>query len=115
MPALTRRVALLAALALPLATFAQSPGPQMTAPIPTEAMPADTPYAPGPIALTVDLTDVARRVIQVDEIVPVVPGELTLLYPKWIPGYHTPYGAISKMAGPTIVTGNGTGKKYEVL
>jgi predicted metalloprotease with PDZ domain len=110
MPALARRAVLLAAFALPFAAFAQAPGPQVTASIPTEAMPADAPYAPGAISLNVDLTDVARRIIQVDETVPVVPGELTLFYPKWIPGYHTPYGAISKMAGPVI-----TGKKREVI
>jgi predicted metalloprotease with PDZ domain len=110
MSALARRVALLAVFALPLAALAQSPGPQMTAPIPTEAMPADTPYAPGAISLNVDLSDVTHRVIQVDETIPVAPGEMTLFYPKWIPGYHEPYGPISKMAGLVI-----TGKKHESI
>ncbi len=102
---LARRALILAALALPLVTFAQSPGPQMTAPIPAEAMPVDTPYAPGAISLNVDLSDVARRVIQIDETIPVAPGELTLFYPRWIPGYHEPDGPISKIAGLTVTGG----------
>ena len=35
-----------------------------------------------------------------------VPGELTLLYPEWIPGGHSPRGAIDHVAGITF-TANG--------
>ena len=106
MSAFARRALVLATLALPLTAFAQSPGPQLIAQPPAETMPADTPYAPGTIALTVDVTDVPRRILQVNETIPVAPGELTLFYPKWIPGYHEPAGPISKIAGLVI-----TGKK----
>mgnify|MGYP002662893723 CR=1 FL=1 len=34
------------------------------------------------------------------------PGPLTLLYPQWIPGNHSPTGAIDKLAGLTV-TANG--------
>jgi predicted metalloprotease with PDZ domain len=67
--------------------------------------PADTPY-PGTISLLVDLTDTVRRVVKVHETVPVRPGKLTLLYPQWIPGAHSPVGPIAKMAG-LVVTANG--------
>jgi predicted metalloprotease with PDZ domain len=110
LPSHTRRFALLALFVLPLAVFAQSPGPQPIPQPPAEAQPADTPYAPGAIALTVDLSDVTHRVIQVDETIPVAPGELTLFYPEWIPGYHEPGGPISKIAGLVI-----TGKKNAPL
>jgi predicted metalloprotease with PDZ domain len=95
---------------MPLAAFAQSPGPQPIPPAAPEMQPLDTPYAPGSIALTVDVSDLTHRVIQVDETIPVLPGELTLFYPKWIPGYHEPNGPISKMAGLVI-----TGKKNESI
>lgn len=73
-------------------------------PPPIEA-PRDQPYK-GTIALAVDLTDVRRRVVSVHETIPVQSGELTLLYPKWIPGNHSPTGPISKIGG-LIFTGGG--------
>ena len=33
---------------------------------------------------------------------PVQPGPLTLLYPKWLPGNHSPTGQIEKVAGLVI-------------
>lgn len=65
--------------------------------------PADKPYA-GAIELHVDLTNTVDRVAHVRERIPVERGaqELTLLYPQWIPGNHSPTGPISRLAG--IVT-----------
>jgi predicted metalloprotease with PDZ domain len=65
---------------------------------PAIAAPQDTPY-PGDIALHVDLTNTTDRVAHVHEKIPVQPGELTLLYPEWIPGNHSPTGPIQKVAG----------------
>jgi predicted metalloprotease with PDZ domain len=67
--------------------------------------PVDTPY-PGTISLTVDVADVAHRVIGVHETIPARPGDLTLLYPEWIPGNHSPTGPISEFAD-LVVTANG--------
>jgi predicted metalloprotease with PDZ domain len=64
-------------------------------PIPT---PVDKPY-PGTINLQVDLTDTARSIMSVHETIPVAPGPLTLLYPQWIPGDHSPTGPLSKLGG----------------
>nr|WP_295786088.1 peptidase M61 [Rhodoferax sp.] len=67
--------------------------------------PADTPYV-GTITIDVDLTDLDRRIMEVRETLPVKPGPLTLLYPRWLPGKHSPAGAVTTMAGLQI-TANG--------
>jgi predicted metalloprotease with PDZ domain len=69
------------------------------------AAPADTPY-PGTIQIHVDATDVAQGIFRVRETIPVTAGKLTLLYPKWIPGDHSPSGPIAAVAGLRI-TANG--------
>jgi predicted metalloprotease with PDZ domain len=65
---------------------------------PPIAAPVDTPY-PGTIGLTVTLTNTTDHVMAVHETIPVKAGELTLLYPQWVPGGHSPRGPIEKMAG----------------
>lgn len=67
--------------------------------------PQDVPY-PGTLRVEVDATDLARRIFRVRETLPVKPGELTLLYPQWIPGNHSATGQINKVAGLTF-TANG--------
>lgn len=100
---------LFAATALMLAVtpaFAQSSGPQpVPLPAPISA-PRDVPY-PGLLKISVDATDLERRIFRVRETVPVAgPGPFTLLYPRWIPGGHTPRGDLANIAG-LIVTANG--------
>lgn len=98
--------ALLSLALLPAALWAQgSPGPQPAPLPPPLAAPQDTPYA-GVISLLADFTDTAHRVVQVHETIPVSGQELTLLYPQWIPGNHSPTGPIRAMAGLEI-TANG--------
>jgi predicted metalloprotease with PDZ domain len=94
-------IALFFATAL-LAQSQNQPQPQPD-PMPPPIAPVDQPYV-GPVKLTVDLTDNARRVASVHEDISAEPGakELVLLYPQWIPGSHAPNGPISKLAG--IVT-----------
>ena len=55
--------------------------------------------APAPIDLEVDATDVAQKVFHVHMAMPVEPGPLTLLYPKYIPGEHGPTGPVIGVAG----------------
>ena len=83
----------------------KSAGPQPVPLPPPIAAPLDVPY-PGTIMLMVDITDVQRRVLNVHETIPVRPGKLVLLYPRWIPGNHSPTGPISKLAG-LVITANG--------
>src|SRR3546814_19788060 len=59
----------------------------------------DVPYSPGTIKIEVDATNLSQRIFKVKQTIPAVPGELTLLYPEWIPGGHSPRGAIDKVAG----------------
>jgi predicted metalloprotease with PDZ domain len=56
----------------------------------------------GAIELAVDLTDAPRRIFRVRESIPVKPGPLVLLYPKWIPGEHGPTGPLEAVAGLRI-------------
>ncbi|MGH8397315.1 MAG: M61 family metallopeptidase [Gammaproteobacteria bacterium] len=64
--------------------------------------PRDIPY-PGTIKLAVDASDTSQGIFRVHEIIPVAPGTLTLLYPKWIPAFHEPSGPIAKLAGLSVV------------
>jgi predicted metalloprotease with PDZ domain len=73
--------------------------PLATAKIDTIPAPRDIAF-PGIIQLTVDASDVTRGIFRVRERVPVAgPGDLVMLYPKWIPGGHSPRGQINKVAG----------------
>ena len=61
---------------------------------------------PGTISLNVDVTDLDRRIIRVKERIPVQSaGPMVLLYPKWLPGAHSPSGAINKVAGLRVSAG----------
>jgi predicted metalloprotease with PDZ domain len=101
-----RRVALAAVLSICLAgTAAAQLAPSLNSKPPAIAKvdaipgPRDVPY-PGTIKLTVDATDVTRAIFKVHETVPVSgPGDVVLLYPKWLPGNHSPSGQINKVAG----------------
>jgi len=67
--------------------------------------PSDTPFN-GTVQIDVDATDVAHRIFRVREVIPAQPGPLTLLYPQWLPGHHSPSGPIDKLAG-LVVKANG--------
>ena len=95
-------------IAFTTAVYAQnSPGPQPVQLPPPVVAPEDTPY-PGTISLLVDLTNVNDRVLNVRETIPVKPGEITLLYPQWLPGTHSPSNPVVNLAG-LIITANGKG------
>ena len=66
--------------------------------------PQDTPYA-GTIALHVDASDTTQGIFRVQETIPVTTGPLTLLYPQWIPGDHSPTGPIDMLAGLKLSAG----------
>jgi len=66
----------------------------------------DIPY-PGTLKLDVDATDTERGIFRVRETIPVAKsGPMALLFPKWLPGAHTPRGEIEKLGG-LIIRGNG--------
>jgi len=65
--------------------------------------PRDVPY-PGTIRLEVDATDLAHRIFNVRETLPVAKtGHMVLLFPQWLPGTHSPRGQLDKLAGLHIV------------
>ena len=82
-----------------------SPGPQPVPMTPPIVAPADTPY-PGTISLAVDITNVNDRVLNVHETIPIKGHDITLLYPEWLPGTHSPSNPIGELAG-LVITGNG--------
>ena len=113
-----RRAALAILLSsfLSSAAFAQLVPPQNSKPEPTPKVdtipPSRDVVYPGTIQLTVDATDVTRAIFKVHEHVPVAAaGDFVMLYPKWLPGNHSPSGQINKISGFTA-TANGTPLKW---
>ncbi len=51
------------------------------------------------ISITVDATRTQQKLLRAHEVIPVKPGQLTLYYPKWIPGAHAPSGPIAGLTG----------------
>jgi predicted metalloprotease with PDZ domain len=82
-----------------------SPGPSPVPLPPLIAAPADTPY-PGTISLLVDVINVTDRVLNVHETIPVKGPDITLLYPEWLPGTHSPSNPVGELAG-LVITANG--------
>ncbi len=98
-------------LASTAAAAAQVPAgnsaPQPTPIVDTIPAARDTPYPGGTILLDVDATDTERGIFRVKETIPVTgAGHLVLLYPKWLPGSHSPTGQIDKLAG-LVIRANG--------
>jgi predicted metalloprotease with PDZ domain len=92
--------AFIAAAALFCALTPPAPAQQIAPLPPAMPTPRDAAYAPGPLTLDVDATDTARHIFRVHEIVPVAAGaSVTLLYPRWLPGNHSPSGPIFQMTG----------------
>lgn len=98
-PRLTR---LVVAIAMTLASGVLAAQEVRTDQVPP---PQDTPYV-GTVTLHVDASDTAQGIFRVHETIPVKPGALTLLYPQWIPGDHSPTGPIAMLAGLKL-SGNG--------
>ena len=100
--------AILAAVCLTFtsATYGQNAGgPQPVSSAPVVPAPVDKPFA-GTVSLSVDLTNVNDRVLNVHETIPVKPGEIILLYPEWLPGTHSPSNPVANMAG-LVATADG--------
>jgi predicted metalloprotease with PDZ domain len=86
-------------LLLPFCVCAQNSEPSAQSIVDTIPPARDVAW-PGVISLSVDASDNIRGVVQVRETIPVSSaGPLTLLYPKWLPGTHSPGGPIASVAG----------------
>ncbi|KTT75553.1 M61 family metallopeptidase [Sphingomonas endophytica] len=91
-------------------TLAQVPAgnsaPQPVPIVDTIPAPRDVRF-PGTIRLNVDASQTEQGIFRVQETIPVPQaGHMVLLFPKWLPGAHSPRGEIEKLAG-LIITGNG--------
>jgi predicted metalloprotease with PDZ domain len=90
--------------AMRLAYAADGAGPSATWPSYPISPPQDRAF-PGDIQLSVDATDITRRVVRIHETVTAIGADTVLLYPKWLPGTHAPEGPIDKIAGIRITSG----------
>src|SRR5438445_1007484 len=66
---------------------------------------AGTDVPAGTVALTVRLSDPGQKLLYVHEVIAAKPGPLTLYYPKWIPGDHSPDGPIEQVMGLQFTAG----------
>ncbi|MEO8805389.1 MAG: peptidase M61 [Burkholderiaceae bacterium] len=95
--------AIAGATALAFALVATVATAQTASQTPRTVPPIGTAPYPGTLTLQVDATDLDHKIFRVKESVPVRPGPLTLLYPKWLPGEHAPNGPIGQFAGLKII------------
>lgn len=51
------------------------------------------------VIISVDATHAPRKIFHASLKIPAAPGDLTLYYPKWIPGEHAPDGPVVDLAG----------------
>lgn len=100
-------------VAILLATTATGASAENSRPMPLPAAPPipasqDIPY-PGTISIDIDARDVGRGIFQIHQQIPVdKPGRFTLLFPKWLPGHHSPSGMIDKLAAIRFSAGGKT-------
>jgi predicted metalloprotease with PDZ domain len=85
-------------------TFAAGAAAAQT--IPSAPPVSDRRYA-GEITLNVDATDLDRKVMRVQQTLPVQPGPLQLYFPRWLPGWHSPGGDVTRLAGLVITSNTG--------
>ena len=93
--------ALLFTTALPAAAQvpAGNSAPQPVPIVDTIPAPRDTPY-PGTLTLEVDATNTEQGIFTAHETIPVArASHMVLLFPKWMPGGHSPRGELDKLAG----------------
>jgi predicted metalloprotease with PDZ domain len=69
---------------------------------------AATPATPPTVTLAVDATTAPRKIFHASLKIPASPGDLTLYYPKWIPGEHAPDGPVIDLAGLKFYAGGKT-------
>jgi predicted metalloprotease with PDZ domain len=102
--------ATLVAFLLNTAAFAQSGIPSTPIAVPigqTVPEPEDIAYPGGTIRLDVDASDTQRGAYRVTETIPLAPGikQLTLLYPRWLPGSHGPRGPLAELVDVKFYVG----------
>ncbi|WP_242149038.1 M61 family metallopeptidase [Sphingomonas sp. BAUL-RG-20F-R05-02] len=84
---------------------AENSKPQPVPFVDTIPAPRDVAFS-GTVTLNIDATDTKRGIFTTQEtITGVSAGHMVLLFPKWLPGNHSPTGQIDKLAGLHIMAG----------
>ena len=66
-------------------------------------------FAAGPtVTIAVDATSAPRKIFHATLTIPAAAGDLTVYYPKWIPGEHAPDGPVIDLAGLKFSAGGKT-------
>src|ERR1700704_6287670 len=60
------------------------------------------------VTISVDATSAPRKIFHAKLKIPASAGDLTLYYPKWIPGEHAPDGPVVDLAGLKFSAGGKT-------
>ena len=106
-----RSLLLAAALFAASPALAQIVGNSAPQPLPiVQTIPAarDIDY-PGTMRLEVDASDLRQGIWTIRQTIPVAqPGRMTLLFPQWLPGNHSPRGEMDKVAGLTFTAAGQT-------
>jgi predicted metalloprotease with PDZ domain len=63
---------------------------------------------PPTVTIAVDATSAPRKIFHASLKIPASAGDLTLYYPKWIPGEHAPDGPVTDLAGLKFGAGGKT-------
>jgi len=63
---------------------------------------------PPTVTIFVDATSAPRKIFHAKLKIPASAGDLTLYYPKWIPGEHAPDGPVVDLAGLKFSAGGKT-------
>src|ERR1700688_5315661 len=58
-----------------------------------------------PATIDVDAREAPRGIMTAHLRLPVSAGPLTLVYPKWLPGRHSPAGPLTSLGGPRFTAG----------
>jgi len=61
--------------------------------------------APATAEIEVDAREAPRGIMSAHLALPVGEGPLTLVYPKWLPGRHSPAGPLTSLGGPRFTAG----------
>jgi predicted metalloprotease with PDZ domain len=73
------------------------------------ACPVPAPAASAQTArIDVDAREAPRGIMSAHLLLPVAEGPLTLVYPKWLPGRHSPAGPLTSLGGPRFTAGGRT-------
>jgi len=72
------------------------------------SVPVAAQQAPQWMKIDVDARDLPRKLLRARITIPATAGEMTLMYPKWVPGTHAASGPVENIGGLRISLPDGT-------